>query len=63
VAADLDSEDELRELDALERWKGCRICSDAFPRNELEDEPAERKAVTARDGSLDTVDLSRFAFS
>jgi hypothetical protein len=63
VAADIDKEDELKELDVLKSWKGCRMCSDAFSRNELEDEPAERKAVTTRDGSFDTVDLSRRAFS
>jgi hypothetical protein len=63
VAADLDNEEELEELDVSERWKGCRMCSDAFSRNELEDEHAERKAATVRDGSLDTVDLIRCAFS
>ncbi len=63
MAADLDNEDLLKTLDLLEWWKGCRMCSDAFSRKELEDELAERKAVTVRDGSLDAVDLSRCALS
>lgn len=63
MAADLENEDELKELDVSDRWNGSRMSSDAFSRNELEDEPAERKAVIARDGSLDAVDLSRCAFS
>jgi hypothetical protein len=34
VAADLENEDELKELDVSDRWNGSRMSSDAFSRNE-----------------------------